>query len=68
MAEATSQTPVVGEKIISLGSMEDLVKVADELGKPIIHQRPTTPEERHVYYVFDGFTSYQFVLAAGVKE
>ena len=32
IAQASSQTPSVDEKIISLGSMEDLVKVADELG------------------------------------
>jgi len=67
MAEATSQTLLEGEKIISLGSMEDLIKVADELGKPIIHQAPTTPEEPHAYYVFDGATRYQYVVT-GSKE
>jgi len=68
MAEATSQTPLEGEKIISIGSMEDLIKVADELGKPIIHQAPTTPEEAHAYYVFDGATRYQYVLSPRGKE
>jgi len=68
IAEATSQTPLEGEKIISLGSMEDLIKVADELGKLIIHQAPTTPEEAHAYYVFDGATRYQYLLATGGKE
>ena len=68
IAEATSQTPIEGEKIISLGSMEDLSKVADELGKPIIHQAPTTPEEPHAYYVFDRVTRYEYLLTAGTKE
>jgi hypothetical protein len=33
--------------------MEDLIKLADELLKPVIHQPPTTPEECHAYYVLD---------------
>ena len=68
MAEATSQTPLKGEKVISIGSMEDLIKVAGELGKPIIHQAPTTPEQAHAYYVFDGAARYQYLPATGGKE
>jgi hypothetical protein len=68
MIEATSQTPKVGEKTISLGSMEDLIKVADELGKPVIHQPPGTSEEQHAYYVFDGTTRYQYVLSTLGEE
>ena len=68
IVEATSQTPIKGEKIISIGSMEDLIKVADELSKPVIHQAPGTPEEAHAYYVFDGATRYQYVLTASIKE
>jgi hypothetical protein len=68
MAEATVHTPVEGEKIISLGSMEDLIKVADELGKPIIHLAPSTSEEPHAYYVLDGATRYQYLIAINVRE
>ena len=68
IVEATSQTPVKDEKIISIGSMEDLIKIADELSKPVIHQAPSTPEEAHAYYVFDGATRYQYVLTADIKE
>jgi len=68
IVEATSQTPVKDEKIISIGSMEDLIKVADELSKPVIHQAPSTPEEAHAYYVFDGVTRYQYLLTADIKE
>jgi len=42
--------------------MEDLMKVADELLKPVIHQPPSTPEEAHAYYVLDGTTRYQYLL------
>jgi len=68
IVKATSQTPIKGEKIISIGSMEDLIKVADELSKPVIHQAPSTPEEAHAYYVFDGATRYQYVLPTDIKE
>jgi len=68
MAEATVQTPIKGEKIISLGSIEDLITVANELGKPVIHQAPGNPEEPHAYYVFDGATRYQYVLVGNGKE
>ncbi len=67
MAEATAQAPA-GETIITLGSMEDLVKIADELGKPIIHQAPTGSQQIHAYYVIDGRTRYQYMLTGGSKE
>jgi hypothetical protein len=68
IAQASSQTPVASEKIISLGSIEDLVKVADELGKPIMHQPPTNSEKQHTYYVLDGTTQYQYIVAKRGKE
>jgi len=68
IAQASSQTPSASEKIISLDSIEDLVKVADELGKPIMHQPPTTPEKQHIYYVIDGTSQYQYIIATRIKE
>jgi len=68
IAQASSQTPLDDEKIISLGSIEDLVKVADELGKPIMHQPPTALEKRHTYYVIDGTSQYQYTIAKQTKE
>jgi hypothetical protein len=68
IAQASSQTPVASEKIVSLGSIEDLVKVADELGKPIMHQPPTNSEKQHTYYVIDGATQYQYIIAKRSKE
>ncbi len=68
IAQASSQTPAAGEKIISLDSIEDLVKVADELGKPIMHQPPTTSEKQHTYYIIDGASQYQYIIATRSKE
>lgn len=68
IAEASGQTPIAGERIISLSSMEDLVKVADELGNPIIHQPPTATEKKHTYYVIDGTTQYQYIIIKQSKE
>ncbi|NQT31564.1 MAG: hypothetical protein HQ588_04445 [Deltaproteobacteria bacterium] len=68
IAEASSQTPTAGEKIISLDSIDDLVKVADELGNPVIHQPPTAVEKRHIYYVIDGTTQYQYIITKQSKE
>jgi hypothetical protein len=68
IAQVSSQTPAAGEKIISLGSIEDLVKVADELGKPIMHQPPTASEKQHTYYVIDGASQYQYIIATRTKE
>ena len=68
IAQASSQTPMIDEKIITLGSMDDLVKIADELGKPIMHQPPTASEKRHTYYVIDGTSQYQYIIAKQTKE
>lgn len=53
MAEAREQMPITVERIVSMSAMEDLVKVSDELGKPIIHQTPATPDDQHTYSVVD---------------
>jgi hypothetical protein len=68
IAEARSQTPLVDEKIVTLGSIEDLVKIADELGKPIMHQSPTATDKRHIYYVIDGTSQYQYIITKQSKE
>jgi hypothetical protein len=68
IAEASSQTSLIDEKIVILGSIEDLVKVADELGKPIMHQPPTATDKRHIYYIIDGNSQYQYVITKQSKE
>ena len=51
-----------GETIMSLDSLDDLIKAAQGLLKPILHK---AEKERHIYCVFDGSTRYQYVLATG---
>ncbi len=53
------------EMIIMLSSLNDLVKTADALFKPVLHK---DSREGHTYCVIDGFTRYQFVLTASTKE
>jgi len=43
---------------IIVETMEDLVKIAEILGKPILHTYQ--PPENHIFYVFDGTTRYEF--------
>jgi len=65
IAEVKGPVVVSGETI-PLSSMEDLVKIADELGKPIFHQLAVMPEAGQLYYVLDGTTRYQYSI--GGKE
>lgn len=48
------------ETVISLTSIDDMVKLIDELHKPILHN---AEEKRHTYCVFDGLTRYEYLLA-----
>jgi hypothetical protein len=68
LVEALNYAPSEGEKTLSLGSMEDLIKVADELSKPIIYQPPDSIRVMYAYFVLDGSTRYQYLLEAGLRE
>jgi hypothetical protein len=60
MAEADGYVSIDTASVIRLNSMEDLIKIADELGKPVVHQ--SQEAGRHTYQVLDGVTSYEFLL------
>ena len=45
---------------ISMKTLEDLVKVADTLAKPIIHTRK--PPDTHIFYVIDETTRYEYTM------
>lgn len=53
---------------IAVKSLEDLVKVADWIGKPVIsYQRPKRSKDTevtHVFYVLDGTTQYECTITA----
>ena len=50
---------------LTMKSMEDLVKIADSLTKPILHVEKA--ENSHAFYVFDETTRYEYVVTAQTK-
>ena len=54
--------------IISMKTLEDLIKVADWLGKPVLsHQKPKSSQgatSTRVFYVLDGTTRYEHTITA----
>jgi len=61
IAEAKVEASAAREKI-TLSSMEDLIKIADELAKPIISQ--ASSRVAHSYVVLDGIVCYEYILSA----
>ncbi len=48
---------------VPMNSIGDLLKIADELGKPVIHQSEGPSGDIQLYYVIDGNTCYQYSLS-----
>ena len=44
--------------VVPVESLEELIKIADALLKPVLHKRGA---DRHSYWVVDGTTRYQYV-------
>lgn len=66
--EIIAEATIEDEKTIAMGSMRDLIKVANELGKPIVHQAPGASDETDSYYVIDGVIRYRYLLSMGGNE
>lgn len=62
IVDAVSEFPIVENMVVSLGSMEELASVSDELAKPIVYVGPLGNGLPHTFYVLDGTTRYQFLL------
>jgi len=61
----TEKLPTIeGAKIAPMKSLDDLVKISEELGKPIIHVA-SDKDKKHTFYVFDEAMSYQYILPKG---
>jgi hypothetical protein len=60
--EPTYNTPLT---TMPMKSMEDLVKIADNLTKPILHIEKVG--NNHVFYVIDGTTRYEYTITAPTK-
>ena len=61
IALSTGKTPVPGDNVVYLESIGDLLKIADELGKPLVQQKS---DDIQVYYLLDGVTRYQYSVPA----
>jgi hypothetical protein len=48
-----------GEVIIPIGSVDELVRTADALLKPVLHQAEA---DKHTYCVIDGAIRYQYII------
>ena len=46
------------ETVIPLSSLDDLVQIADDLVKPVLHK---VAEGRHSYFIVDGTVRYQYI-------
>jgi len=62
MVDTIEPTTVTVARTIKLDSIDGLMTIADELGKPVIHQSPGTAADKHTYHVYDGEIRYEYVL------
>jgi len=49
-------------EILQVNSIEDLIKISEELGKPIFHY--LTDQDNHHYYVLDGSITYEYKISS----
>jgi len=68
IAESISNSEIEGEMPVSMNSMEDLIKISDELGKPIVHQSGGSLGDVESYYVIDGNTKYEYSFSKGEAD
>ena len=44
-------------------SIEDLITVGEELGKPILYYKTFSgAEEKHIFYIIDNLILYEYIL------
>jgi hypothetical protein len=62
--ETKGSEPMEAGSVISLKSISDLIKVSEDLGKPILHDTPAQAEPEGVdqFYVIDGNIRYQYTI------
>ncbi len=67
IVEAETLPPTGSTKVISMKSFDDLIKISEEIGKPVIHYKTTTanPGIIHTFYIFDDDIHYKHILPNG---
>ena len=66
----TTKLPTTKEaKTIAVKKFDDLIKISEDLGKPVIHYTTTTanPGEIHTFYIFDENVHYEYTLPMDEK-
>ena len=58
IVDLQSLPPRGGHVLITLDSLDDLVRVADALIKPVLH---VAEADKHRYFINDGLTLYEYV-------
>lgn len=61
VVETSKNNPSLEKTIIQLNSMDDLQKVSEELGKPMVHYNSDI-KKQHEYYILDNDIAYQYIL------
>lgn len=59
---------ILNENISNVKSMEDLVKVSDEIGRPIVYKHSYSLKDINEFYVFDSNQAYAFNLMNFLKS
>jgi hypothetical protein len=60
IAESINNSEIESQEQVSMNSIEDLIKISDELGKPVVHRSGGTSGDVESYYVIDGNTKYEY--------
>jgi hypothetical protein len=53
--------PTVLQHILQFTSIEDIIKISEDLNKPLFHYTASNPQ-RHIFYILDNTTTYLYEL------
>lgn len=72
IVEAAQEPTPRGQTTVTMKTLEDLVKIADTLSKPIIHfQKPSAAETKEpidIFYVLDDITRYEYHITSSMLK
>ena len=55
-----SETIINANELIEISTMEDLIKIADDIGRPIMYRKSINPEDIYNFYVIEENNVYVF--------
>lgn len=68
MAALNSEIPDTNKSVIEVESIDDLVKIADEIGKPILYKNSKNVQDINRLFVDDDSTLYMLDLKKGITQ